>query len=112
MCKSDLLKALKDPEEEYVWAQNVPSEDLDDRSFIQYWIEQTHYIFGYFRYLCPAIHQWWRKRDELDGVHVKIVNEDDDTIYMTPGHQSFNRSRSNVPFQVKRKYLVVAPEQK
>ena len=37
MCKSDLLKVLKDPEEEYVWVQNVPSEDLDDRSFIQYW---------------------------------------------------------------------------
>lgn len=111
MCKSDLLKALKDPEEEYVWVKNVPSEDLDDRSFIQYWIDQTHYVFGYYGYLCPATRQWC-KRNELDGAHVKIVDEDDDTIYITPVHQSFNRSRSNVPFQVKRKYLVVAPEQK
>lgn len=110
MCKINFLKALKDSGEEYVWVQNVPSEDLDDRSFIQYWIDQTHYVFGYYGYLCPATRQWC-KRDELDGAHVKIV-DDDDTIYITPVHQSFNRSRSNIPFQVKRKYLVIAPEQR
>ena len=83
MCKSDLLKALKDSGEEYVWVRNASSEDLDDRSFIQYWINQTHYVFGYFGYLCPAIRQWC-KRDKLDGVHVKIVNEDDDTEEFLP----------------------------
>ena len=110
MCKSELLKALKDPEEEYVWVQNVPSEELDDRSFIQYWIDQTNYIFGYFGYLCPATRQLC-KRDELDGAHVRIVNGNDDTIYITPVHQSFNRSKSERPFRVKRKYLVIAPKQ-
>ena len=43
MCESDLLKALKDPEEEYVWGQNVLSEELDDSSFIQFWEDNTHY---------------------------------------------------------------------
>ena len=108
MCKSDLLKALKDPEEEYVWGKNVPSEDLDDRSFIQYWEDNVHYEFDYADYLCPATHQLC-KRDELDGAYVKIVNKDDDTIYITPLHQSFNRSESNMSFQVKR---VTALEQR
>lgn len=111
MCETDLLKAMKDPGEEYVWVQNVPSEDLDDRSFIRYWEDNTHYEFDYADYLCPATHQLCR-RDELDGAHVKIVDEDDDTIYITPVHQLFNRSRSDRPFRVKRKYLVIAPEQR
>lgn len=111
MCKSELLKALKDPEEEYVWVQNVLSEELDDRSFIQYWEKSKCYEFGYADYLCPATHQLC-KRDELDGAHVRIVNSNDDTIYITPVHQSFNRSRSDRPFRVKRKYLVIAPKQK
>ena len=110
MCKIDFLKALKDSGEEYVWVQNVHSKDLDDRSFIQYWEDNVHYEFDYADYLCPATNQIC-KRGELDGAHVKIV-DDNDTIYITPVHQSFNRIRSNIPFQVKRKYLVIAPEQR
>ena len=110
MCKSELLKALKAPEEEYVWVQNVPSKELDDRSFIQYWENATCYEFDYGDYSCPATHQLC-KRDKLDGAHVRIVNGNDDTIYITPVHQSFNRSKSEKPFRVKRKYLVIAPKQ-
>lgn len=111
MCKSALLRLLKDPNEEYVTVQNVPSEELNDRSFIQYWEKHTHYIFGDCGYICPATHQLC-KRDELDGAHVKIVDSKDDTIYITPVKQSFNRSKSDMPFSVKRKYLVIAPKQK
>ena len=108
MCKSELLKALKDSEEELVLVQNVPSEELDDRSFIQYWVDNTYYDCDYADYMCPATKQLCKSED-LDGAHVKIVNEDDDTIYITPMHQSFNHSRSDKLFSVKRKYLVIAP---
>lgn len=110
MCKSELLKALKHPNEELVWMKNIPLGDLDDRSFIQYWVDKTHYVFGCFGYYCPVTHNWW-SREELDGAHVKIIGGDD-IIYITPVHKSFNRSKDETPFQVKRKYLVPAPKQK
>lgn len=36
MVNIDLLKALTPQDEDKVMVQNVPSADLDDRSFIQY----------------------------------------------------------------------------
>lgn len=90
--------------------QNVPSGDLDDRSFIEYWEKQTHYVWDKIGYLCPATGIFC-KREELDGAHVRKVGSWDKTIYITPVHRSFNRSKDQMPFKVKRKYLVKAPKQ-
>ena len=101
---------MKDSKEEYVWVQNVPLEELDDRSFIQYWECTTCHEFGYADYLCLATPQLY-KRDDLDGTHVKIVDSNNDAIYITPVRQLFNRSKSDRQFQVKKKHLVMAPKQ-
>lgn len=94
-----------------VLVQNVPSKDLDDRSFIEYWEKHVNYSFSISPYLCPATMQLC-KREDLDGAHVKIVGSSDDRIYITAVHKSFNRSRNSFPFYVKRRFLVLAPKQK
>lgn len=94
-----------------VMVQSVPSGELDDRSFIQYWEENIHYSFDLSDYLCPATGLLC-KREDLDGAHVKIVGDKENVIYITAVHKSFNRSRSVLPFLVKRRFLVKAPKQK
>lgn len=93
-----------------VLVRSVHSGDLDDRSFIDYWERKTNYSFDLCPYLCPATGLLC-KREDLDGAHVKIIGDKDDVIYITPVHKSFNRSRSTHPFEVKRRFLVVAPKQ-
>ena len=97
-------------EEDKVLVRNVPSEGLDDRSFIEYWQDHIHYNFNMSDYLCPATGKLCKIQD-LDGAHVRKVNSDDKTIYIVAIYYSFNRSRTTRPFEVKRKYLVKAPKQ-
>ena len=93
-----------------VLVQNVPSCDLDDRSFIEYWEERVNSPFSMYPYECPATGVLC-KRNDLDGAHVRIIGDSTATLYITAVHKSFNRSRSAEPFKVKRRFLVVAPKQ-
>ncbi len=97
--------------EDEVLVQNVPSKELDDRSFIEYWQNHIHFNFSMQDYLCPATRDLYKIQD-LDGAHVKKVNSDDKTIYIVAVSKSYNRSRTRKPFMVKKKYLVKAPKQK
>ena len=96
---------------ELVLVQNVTSGDLDDRNFIEYWEKHVSSPFSMYQYECPATGALC-KRGDLDGAHVRIVGDNTATLYITAVHKSFNRSRTNEPFWVKRRYLVAAPKQK
>lgn len=107
----ELFKRMCTHKKDEVLVKNVPSGDLDDRSFIEYWQNRVNYAFDIGPYLCPATGVLCKK-DDLDGAHVKKVFGDDDKMYITAVNKSFNCSKSEAPFKVKREYLVEAPKQK
>ena len=47
--------------EDEVLVQNVPSKELDDRSFIEYWQNHIHFNFSMQDYLCPATRDLYLK---------------------------------------------------
>lgn len=93
---------------EPVLVANANNTDAEE-SMIKYWVDKTHYEFGYAPYTCPATYETL-SRDMLDGAHVKIVGHSEMGLFITPVSQAFNRSHSRRSFYVKPEYLVIAPK--
>lgn len=99
---------MKKAKKEFVLVANARDTEAE-KSMIQYWVDKTHYEFGYAPFTCPATYDTLN-RDMLDGAHVEIVGHSEMGQFITPVSQTFNRSHSRRSFYVKPENLVIAPK--
>ena len=104
--KEEYLRMKKDRGEE-VLVVNAKDTTANE-SMIQYWVDHTHFEFGYSPFLCPATGEVLG-RDGLDGAHVEIVGHPEMGQFITPVQKAFNEGHSRRSFYVRSEFLVEAP---